>query len=290
MSIDNPLRYPGAKSKLVPYVQNLLEVQDLTGCTFYEAYAGSAALSFGLLENNVIKKAIINELDPLIYNFWFSVMYHPEELACMIEKVDISIKTWKEMSLYRNNEYLKGKSPTQIGFAGLFLNRTNFSGILKANPLGGLEQNSQYKINCRFNKPKIISSILQLSTFNNRIDISNMDALDFLKEKTKYRRNINTFVYIDPPYYEKGPSLYRFYYENEMHKTLAKFIKSKTYPWLISYDNAEPIQHLYKRNRQQQIYLDYSANTHTKGRELLISNLEIPPMEICNVTEHQLLG
>ena len=66
MPIKNPLRYPGAKSKLVPYIQQLLEVENLTGCTFYEAYAGSAAVSFGLLEKGVIGKAVINELDPLI--------------------------------------------------------------------------------------------------------------------------------------------------------------------------------------------------------------------------------
>lgn len=290
MAINNPLRYPGAKSKLVPYVQKLIETQGLVGCTFYEAYAGSAALSFGLLENNIISKAIINELDPLVYNFWTSVMNYTEELIQLICSTDITIETWEEMSLYRDINYLAEKSIVQIGFAGLFLNRTNFSGILKANPLGGMEQKSPYKIDCRFNKQKIISSIRKLSMFKNRIEIHNMDALVFLKEKTKYRRNAYTFVYIDPPYYEKGSSLYRFYYEDNMHRALAKFIKTKTYPWLISYDNTKPIQRLYKRNQQQQIYWDYSANTHTKGKELLISNLQIPPMENNNVAETELIG
>ena len=40
MLIKNPLRYPGAKSKLVPYIEKLLKAENLTGCTFYEAYAG----------------------------------------------------------------------------------------------------------------------------------------------------------------------------------------------------------------------------------------------------------
>lgn len=290
MSIKNPLRYPGAKSKLVPYIQKLIETQRLTGCVFYEAYAGSAAVSFGLLERGIISRAIINELDPLIYNFWISAMYDTDNLVQLIENTEISIESWRKCALYRDSKYLLNKSSLEIGFAGLFLNRTNFSGILKANPLGGLEQKSQYKIDCRFNKERIIDSIRQLSQYRNQVEIYNMDALKFLGEKTRYKRNTNTFVYIDPPYYEKGPSLYRFYYEENCHKILANFIKTKTYPWLISYDDNQEIRKLYRRRIQQQIYLDYSANTRKQGEELLISNLEIPPMENSNTVELQLIG
>lgn len=290
MAINNPLRYPGAKSKLVSYIQKLIENENLTGCIFYEAYAGSAAASFGLLENKIISRAVINEIDPLIYSFWYSVMNHTEELIQLIETTEITLETWKEISLYRETEYLQEKTIVQIGFAGLFLNRTNFSGILNANPIGGMEQKSEYKINCRFNKNRIVRSIRELSKFAEQIEIYNMDALDFLRKKTKYKRNTNTFVYIDPPYYDKGPSLYRYYYLDDMHKELADFIKTKAYPWLISYDDTPAIRRLYRKRKQQQIYLDYSVNTHRLGEELLISNLEIPPLEAINTSENELIG
>lgn len=290
MTIKNPLRYPGAKSKLVPYIQKLIETENLIDCTFYEPYAGSAAVSFALLENRTISKAIVNELDPLVYCFWVSVMEQPEALIQLIRNTDITLDNWNTFSLYRDNEFIRTKSTLEIGLAGLFLNRTSFSGILKAGPLGGLEQKSQYKIDCRFNKRKIVQSIESLSKFHDNVEIYNMDALDFLKEKTKYKRNNRTFVYIDPPYYEKGPSLYRYYYEDEMHKSLAKFIKTKSYPWLISYDDSPHIKKLYKKSRQQHIYLDYSVNTHAKGKELLLSNLEIPPMDNQNMIEQDLIS
>ena len=63
--MKNPLRYPGAKSKLFTYVKKLLEVEGLRGCTFYEPFAGSATLSLQLLEDGIIDNAIINEKDPL---------------------------------------------------------------------------------------------------------------------------------------------------------------------------------------------------------------------------------
>lgn len=280
MAINNPLRYPGAKSKLIPYIQNLIQTENLTGCTFLEAYGGSAAVSFGLLENNIICKAKINELDPLIYNFWFCVMNHTDELIEMINNTDITLENWTEFSRYRNTNYLNGKTTVQIGFAGLFLNRTNFSGILNANPLGGMAQNSAYKIDCRFNKTRIIQSIRDLSTFSKQIELFNMDAIEFLRQETHYKRNRSMFVYIDPPYFEKGPSLYRYFYQSDMHKVLAKYIKTKVYPWLISYDNSPEIKKMYRRKPQQPIYLDYSVNTKRKEKELLISNLEIPPVAI----------
>lgn len=41
----NPLRYPGAKSKLFECIKTLIAKNELNGCTFYEPFAGSATLS-----------------------------------------------------------------------------------------------------------------------------------------------------------------------------------------------------------------------------------------------------
>lgn len=278
MAIKNPLRYPGAKSKLASYIQELIINENLQGCTFLEPYGGSAAVSFKLLENDIISYAKINELDPLIFSFWYSVMNYTEELIQLIEATEITIDSWHQMSQYRNPNFLEDKTIVDIGFAGLFLNRTNFSGILNANPLGGINQTSNYSINCRFNKDKIIQSIQKISLFRDRVGIFNLDAITFMQQETRYKRNRSIFVYIDPPYYEKGPSLYRYYYDYKMHKELSKYIKRKTFPWLISYDNHPEIKKMYKRRYQQQIYLDYSVKTSRKGKELLISNLKIPPI------------
>lgn len=208
----------------------------------------------------------------------------------LIRNTDITLENWHEFSLYRNNDYLQDKTSVQIGFAGLFLNRTNFSGILKANPLGGLNQQSQYPINCRFNKDKIINSIQQLSLYGNKITLYNLDAIDFMKQALRYKRNRKTFVYIDPPYYKEGANLYRCYYTHEQHMLLSKFILSKTYPWLISYDNAEEIRKMYKQLSPLTIHMDYSVHTSRNAEELLISNIKIPPMEPSSTTIEPLIG
>ena len=86
MAITNPLRYPGAKSKLAPYIKKVIESENLKGCVLYEPYAGSAAISLALLDSDTISKAVINELDPLIYHFWYSVMHDSENLITLIGK------------------------------------------------------------------------------------------------------------------------------------------------------------------------------------------------------------
>lgn len=278
MAVKNPLRYPGAKTKLYSYIKDLLIAEERQGCVFYEPYAGSAAVSWNLLEEGIISKAIINERDILIYSFWRCVFWHTDSLIEKIENADISVETWKEAIKYRDDNYCIGKDIVELGFAGLFLNRTNFSGILKANPLGGLTQNSNYKIDCRFNKKKVIDSILNIAKYRAVVEVYNDDAIEFMKENTKYKRNRSIFVYIDPPYYEKGPMLYRHFYSKSQHEQLAAYIKTKCFPWLISYDDTKEIRKLYKCRNHIQLYLDYSVRTSKKGNELLISNLEIPPV------------
>lgn len=234
---------------------------------------------------------MFKEMNPLTSPKYASYEKNREKYKhWFIDNTDITLENWHEFSLYRNNDYLQDKTSVQIGFAGLFLNRTNFSGILKANPLGGLNQQSQYPINCRFNKDKIINSIQQLSLYGNKITLYNLDAIDFMKQALRYKRNRKTFVYIDPPYYKEGANLYRCYYTHEQHMLLSKFILSKTYPWLISYDNAEEIRKMYKQLSPLTIHMDYSVHTSRNAEELLISNIKIPPMEPSSTTIEPLIG
>lgn len=269
----NPLRYPGAKSKLFKYIKTLIAKNELNGCTFYEPFAGSATLSWQLLDEGLISQAVINEKDPLLYHFWKSVFFHTDELVNLIKKTDINIDTWNECVRYKEDAYLSNKETYQIGFAGLFLNRTNFSGILKAGPIGGKAQTSKYKLDCRFNKERIIQSILDIAAYKNRVGVFNEDVIDFMEKEVKSGSHKPIFVYIDPPYYKAGPSLYRHFYTNEDHRQLAKYIKDKRFPWLLSYDDTQEIRDLYNKEHCVNLQLNYSVNSHRKEKELLIYNM-----------------
>ncbi|NHM26931.1 DNA adenine methylase [Desulfofundulus sp. TPOSR] len=278
--LTSPLRYPGSKSSLTDYIAAIIEENLLSGCTIYEPYAGSAVVSLEMLQRGYAQNAVLVERDPLVYAFWRAVFSCGEELCEKIKELEVTIETWDQFQRFRAIDDPAGHSILELGLAGLFYNRTNFSGIIGAGPIGGYSQSSNYRIDCRFNKARIIQQIRDLQHLKNRVSVIFSDALEFMKKYEEEIENGFSFVYIDPPYYTQGKRLYRYYYDDYDHQRLAEYILSKQFPWLLSYDDHPVIRKLYARAPLQPIYVDYSAKTSRRGNELLISNLVIPPLSL----------
>ena len=275
----SPLRYPGGKSLLSTYISGVLEENLLAGCTFYEPYAGGASVSLDLLRMGFIDKAVLIERDPLVFAFWHSVFNETEALCEAIKACPVTLETWHALQTTKTVDDPSKSTHTflQLGLAGLFFNRTNFSGIIGAGPIGGQAQTSAYKINCRFNKTALIRQIKAAALLAPRVSIHFGDALAFLrKNATKISAGFS-FVYIDPPYYTQGRKLYRHHYADADHVALAEYITSQGYPWLVSYDDHPRIRELYASKQMQPIYLDYKVKSSRTAQELVISNLVIPP-------------
>lgn len=283
----NPLRYPGAKRALTNYINDLLIANNIQGCCFIEPYAGSAAVGLELLQRNMIETLVLCEKDILLYAFWESVFNETDALCEKIAETPITIETWHQLEIYRQIETLEQANILDLGFAGLFFNRTNFSGILKANPIGGINQTSQYDISCRFNKEKIIGIIQVIARYRNFVEVYLDDALHFMRMQNTRFLQQNCFAYFDPPYYEKGSKIYRHYYTNQDHVTLANYVRALHHlDWIISYDDAPFICGLYGDTgaQYQPFFLDYTcaSKVRTQGQELLISNLPLPPFPVAN--------
>ncbi len=281
----SPLRYPGSKAFMVDYIDDLLKENYLEGCTLIEPYAGSAIVSIELLKKGTIDHAILVERDPLIYCFWKSVFNYTYDFIEQINQLSISIETWQAFQIYRNNDFsnenqLDIKQILNYGIACLFFNRTNFSGILNAGPIGGKNQTSNYKIDCRFNKERIIKKIHDLSLLQENVTVKLEDALSFLKNNGKFINQKHCFIYADPPYFKKGKDLYRYWYNIQDHQRLARYLLNLRTPWLVSYDDHDQIRNLYKKAPGQwRIYIDYSVSSSSRRKdlELIISNLPVPP-------------
>lgn len=284
-TVKNPLRYPGGKTKLVDYIGSLISDNKSSGrlsdnCTIVEPYAGSAAISLALLDRNIVEKAILVELDPLIYAFWHSVFNNNDQLLQLIDTTDINIDTWHLLQDCKAVDAVSNYSLIELGFAGLFFNRTNFSGILNANPIGGLNQTSAYSIDCRFKKNVLIKNISALATLADRVTLVHSDAIGYLRTTLASLDPLETFLYVDPPYFEKGKQLYRHWHSKDEHVSLHSLLINTNIPWLVSYDNHQFIRELYSNNNidQKQTYFDYTVRSHNKNQlELLFSNLKIPP-------------
>ena len=85
------------------------------------------------------------------------------------------------------------------------MNRCNRSGVLNSGPIGGYEQAGEWRLNARFTKSALIKRVIDISNLREKIEISNLDAVAFLKERLPSgngRKKL--FVYLDPPYVRKG--------------------------------------------------------------------------------------
>ncbi|MBS9463803.1 DNA adenine methylase [Flagellimonas sp. 389] len=261
----SPLRYPGGKNCIFKFVSNFFYENELLGCSYAEPYAGGSGLALRLLFEGYVESIYINDLDKFIYSFWKSVLQNNDEICNWIESVPLNIETWhiyKKIQLNpENHHYL------DLAKATFYLNRTNVSGVIKGGVIGGQAQLGKYKINARFNKSDLIKRIRKIFQLKNRIHLSNLDGLQFIKKMNNTKQNI--FIYLDPPYYQKGSDLYMNFYKEADHKKLSNAVKKINHKWMVSYDNNDFIVSLYSEFEKILYQLAQSTSNRT-GDEILV--------------------
>lgn len=260
----SPLRYPGGKSCLYPFITRLFIENDLVGVDYVEPYAGGAGLALNLLYNNLVSNIYINDYDSSIYAFWHILLERGDDFCRWIESVSVDVPTW---TLYKEILTNGTEDEMERAKALFFLNRTNVSGVVKGGIIGGINQTGKFKIDARFNKREIIQRIDKIIRHRNQIHLSNIDGIDFISNIDSQFENL--FIYLDPPYYKKGANLYMNFYNDSNHKSLASQVKVLKNKWLISYDKQEFILNLYPEFR----IIGYKLSQGTSNRigdEILI--------------------
>ncbi|WP_373755440.1 MULTISPECIES: DNA adenine methylase [Neisseria] len=268
----SPLRYPGGKSSLLDLLSGIIRNNELRYYGYAEPYAGGCGLALALMYGGYVSDIHINDIDPGVWSFWYSILEHTQDIIKLIETTKINLDEWER----QRNIYIEANKldPIALGFATFFLNRTNRSGIIKgAGVIGGKSQIGNYKMDCRFNRQELIARIKRVSKYKERIFLTNMDAIEFIKNTNSLVQKI--FFFIDPPYYNKGSSLYTNFYKPKDHADVAQAILILDKPWIITYDNVEEISKLYQNCRQYPFNINYSLQTKRKGSELLITSDDI---------------
>lgn len=263
-----PLRYPGGKQRISPFIVEVLQANRLIGGHYVEPYAGGAGVAIELLLNGHVNHIHLNDSCFPLYAFWVSVITTPEELCRRIRSATLNVEEWKrQRSILRSPE---GHDLLDVGFSLFYLNRCNRSGILSGGIIGGLAQSGKWKMDARFSRNGLIQRIEAISSKRDRITLRNLDAEQFIQE---YIAGLpgNTLVYCDPPYFEKSGKLYLDSYNKGDHARIAQIIQTELHhKWLVSYDNAEEIRSHYQNRRSFVYNLQYNAAEVYKGTELFV--------------------
>lgn len=264
----SPLRYPGGKASMTPLFQQIIQEIQPRPITYVEPYAGGAGAGISLLLNDDIQNLVINDFDPAVHAFWYSLVHMNGDFRKLVEETPVDIETWHHQKMvYKRCEV---ETPLDLGFAFFFLNRTNRSGVLNAGVIGGQAQSGTYKIDARYNKPQLIQRIDDIGSVAHRIYLSDLDGRTVIET---YAGDERAFLYIDPPYVEAGTSLYLNAFAGRDHRSLAEVIsRIDKANWLVTYDQNEFTTMLYAEHFQCQLALDYSANKRVKARELLVAS------------------
>lgn len=273
----SPLRYPGGKSKIAPFVSLLIEKCNLNECTYVEPFAGGAGVALTLLFEGTVTDIVINDYDKAIYSMWKAILTETDAFINLVRTTPLTVDEWKRQKDIYTNE--NKKYSLALGFATFYLNRTNRSGILAAGPIGGYNQTGDYLIDARYNKESLIERIEKIAKYKTHIHLYNKDIESFIKRYLpKYQET--AFVYFDPPYYNKGKELYKNFFVHDDHERISKLIKELDCFWMVTYDDVDEICELYKDYECKRFDLTYSvANSGKKSEIMFLCDKKLWPQD-----------
>jgi DNA adenine methylase len=281
-----PLRYPGGKQKLTPFILEILQANDLIGAHYVEPYAGGAGVALELLLDNHVSKIHLNDSSVPIYAFWRSVVSKPDELCRMISTASLTVEEWKmRRDIVRQP---KGHSQLEVGFSTFYLNRCNRSGVLSGGLIGGLAQDGDWRMDARFSRNELIRRIEVIASRSSSIVLKNWDAEKFMEEHIPTLPT-KTLVYCDPPYFEKASRLYLNSYKEADHGRISQVIQRRlSRKWIVSYDSAPQILEFYSKRRSFLYELQYNASRVYKGKEIFVfsDNLKLPSASSLPYIDH----
>ena len=272
--IKSPLRYPGGKSKAVKKIIPLITEYD----EYREPMVGGGSVFFTLKQKYPDRKYWINDKNEELYQFWKACRDNPRRMVAEIRKWK---KEYIEEDGKRLYEYLvhdaENLTVEQKAARYFVLNRIAFSGLAET---GGYSAESYLY---RFTESSI-KRIYKASKILQDIKITNLDYSEVIQAEGE-----NVFIFLDPPYISK--TRYKLYgkggqlHKNFNHAEFAKNVEKCKHRWLITYDDDEEVNKLFKfaNGSKGKIYKwvhQYGTNstyknTAKKGNELFILNYNI---------------
>ena len=259
-------RYPGAKNKLLPILSEYLDKILISQSNFVDAFIGGGSVLLYIAEKYPNLNLFCNDKDILISSFW-SVISDPD-----ISKLDRLLGLLEQhptVELFNKLRAEPANDEIDRAYRALFFNRTCFSGILKAQMIGGKSQSSKYTIDCRYNYKKLKEKIIKCRKL--LVGRTKVDCKDF----SEYHELINTDfpIYVDPPYIKAGNMLYSEYMSKMDHINLSIYLNNRK-NWVLSYDDADEVRELYQDYEIVDLSARYCINgekvSWAKKNELII--------------------
>lgn len=267
-------RYPGGKSKLRKRIASKIhDIIDGSNVEYREPFFGGGSIGLLLMRDNPnLRDVWINDLDLGVSALWTAVMRRPGELIDCVQEFVPSVEAFDEYKsklLDPQKWYWDIDDCAEFGFMKLAIHQISYSGLgtKSGGPLGGRDQKSAYKIDCRWSPDYICKKIVDINKMFSGMNVRNEKCTcrDFCDVITDCEKP--AVIYLDPPYYDKGNDLYQHGLSILDHQRLADCLRTTNHRWLLSYDNCEEVRDLYSWANMEVIEEVSYSITATKDKE-----------------------
>lgn len=276
------IRYPGSKEKLSQQIWKLfpdcLQLrlwQSGVHTEYREPFFGAGAIGFKVLVTLGGRGSVwLNDIDEDLVCLWRSVKDEPHRLCRLITDFTPSVEAFYD---FKERDGRGDCDPVERGFRKLALHRMSVSGFgaMSGGPIGGrTQQTSAYQVGCRWTPSTIKRDVFRLSRILRRFDNLRITCMDF--EALLVNGGEDVFVYLDPPYYEKGGQLYKHSMTDADHARLAAALREAESHWVLSYDDHPRVRELYSWAKFTELEVTY-MNAVTKGKRPKNKEVAITP-------------
>lgn len=225
-----PIKSQGIKTKLVPWI---MELAPKVGGRWIEPFLGTGVVAF----NSGYKKAILNDTNPHIINFYKGVQQNIITAPLMKNYLEHEGKILSRADNDGYEHYLKVRARFNNGehspYDFIFLSRAGFNGMMRFGGKGNWNIPFCKKPD-RFTQAYITKITNQVSTVSQMIQ----PEPDWVFHNKSFAEIIplataNDLIYCDPPYFGRHVDYYNGWTEkdeellfNLLNETKAKFILS----------------------------------------------------------------
>jgi len=274
------VQWAGGKRQVIKF---LIEKIPLEFENYFEPFVGGAALLIELFNRNLIKHAVISDINPDLVNLYVAVKYNPNKICYYIGKLEFSNHEkdyYKAREIYNSikldNLFAANDENIYKAVLMLYLNRHCYNGLYRVNSKG--EFNVPFG---RYKNPHLPGKeeIFSFSEMLQSVEILHMDfekALECAKEKD--------FIYFDPPYMPVSQTANFTDYtvggfskveQIRLKRTCDKLIQKGCYI-MVSNSDSEFIKNLYREYNIESIEVNRQINSHADKRkgykEVIITN------------------
>lgn len=284
----SPLRYPGGKARMGPYLAELIEYQDspLDVEVWVEPFAGGLGAGLHVLSSGAAEELWFCEANVALAAMWLAILGDVEGFAARVEAIVPSMSAF-----YAAREHIGAvgcvpddeQAIVELGLSAFVVNRCSRSGIVSpiVGPIGGKHQRGRHHVASRFHPDRLAARIRGLGELVGRMKFQGPDGIDVVESLDGgVGFEDEVLIFADPPYVDVGNTLYSNGMDASTHLRLAWALNTSPARWALTYDSTESImREWYPHRRVLEFGIRHGANLAHADTEYLIcsDNLGVDP-------------